>query len=122
MNRRPHEGALADRWTLEGTIPLSGCAEGASWHRARAARSGDPAAVMLVEGEAALETADAARRALLVEHERLLPVLDVEVLGEDAPARSAATAEGPAGKGSTDRKSTRLNSSHSGESRMPSSA
>lgn len=101
MNRRPHEGALADRWTLEGTIPLSGCAEGASWHRARAARSGDPAAVMLVEGEAALETADAARRALLVEHERLLPVLDVEVLGEDAPARSAATAERPAGKGST---------------------
>ena len=101
MNRRPHEGALADRWTLEGTIPLSGCAEGASWHRARAARSGDPAAVMLVEGEAALETADAARRVLLVEHERLLPVLDVEVLGEDAPARSAATAEGPAGKGST---------------------
>ncbi|WP_347042844.1 hypothetical protein [Brachybacterium nesterenkovii] len=100
MNRRPHEGALADRWTLEGTIPLSGCAEGASWHRARAARSGDPAAVMLVEGEAALETADAARRALLVEHERLLPVLDVEVLGEDAPARSAATTEGPAGKGS----------------------
>lgn len=101
MNRRPHEGALADRWTLEGTIPLSGCAEGASWHRARAARSGDPAAVMLVEGEAALETADAARRALLVEHERLLPVLDVEVLGEDAPARSAATAERPASKGST---------------------
>lgn len=89
MNRRQHEGALADRWALEGSIPLSGSAEGVSWHRARAARSGDPAAVMLVEGEAALETADAARRALLVEHANLLPVLDAEVLGEDAASEAA---------------------------------
>lgn len=82
MNTIPHEEELTSRWRLEGSIPLARLAEGASWHRARDQRSGDPVVLFVVTGPMALETADAARRAALVEDAHLLPVLDVAVLGE----------------------------------------
>lgn len=93
MNRRQHEDALRARWELEGQIPLAGTAAGATWHRARSAGSGEPVALLLVAGDAALETADAARRAYLVENPRLLPVVDVETFGEEA----AVAADGAPG-------------------------
>lgn len=82
MNRGPHEAALRARWELEGQIPLAGTADGATWHRGRAVPGGEPVALLCVEGDAALETADAALRAFLVENPRLLPVADVQTFGE----------------------------------------
>ncbi|MCS6711858.1 hypothetical protein JSY14_07420 [Brachybacterium sp. EF45031] len=82
MAPRPHEDALRARWTLEAEIPLSGTAPGASWHRARTVPDGQPVTLLLVEGPTALEAADAARRAYLVQSPRLMEVLDVTVLGD----------------------------------------
>jgi len=90
VNRRPHEDALAARWTLEGEIPLGQVAEGSSWHRARAA-DGESRALFLAEGGAALEVADAARRAFLVENPRLLAVDDIDVF-DDHDGTPALTA------------------------------
>lgn len=66
MNERHHEHAVRERWSVEAKIPLSGVAEGASWHRARSARSGELVTLFMVHGDLALEVADAARRAYLV--------------------------------------------------------
>jgi hypothetical protein len=85
VSERPYEYALHARWTLEGRIPLAGVADGASWHRARTVGSQDPVTLFVVEGDQALEVADAARRAYLVENARLIAVQDVVVL-EDVPA------------------------------------
>lgn len=87
MNRSD-EDALRGRWNLEGSVPLSGIAPGASWYRARPAAGGDRVVLFVVRGEAAAETADAARRAYLVQHPGLLPVLDVDVIegeGDEGP-------------------------------------
>lgn len=92
MNTIPHQDALRSRWTLEGTIPLSGVAENASWQRARSVATGERVALFVVHGAAALETADAARRAYLVEDARLIPVRDVTVL--DDPREDGADASG----------------------------
>ncbi|MCT1384866.1 hypothetical protein M4D54_04360 [Brachybacterium sp. p3-SID1565] len=92
MNTIPHQDALRSRWTLEGTIPLSGVAENASWQRARSVATGERVALFVVHGTAALETADAARRAYLVEDPRLIPVRDVMVL--DDPREDGADASG----------------------------
>lgn len=92
MNTIPHQDALRSRWTLEGTIPLSGVAENASWQRARSVATGERVALFVVHGAAALETADAARRAYLVEDARLIPVRDVMVL--DDPREDGADASG----------------------------
>ncbi|EYT48963.1 hypothetical protein [Brachybacterium muris] len=86
MNTIPHQDALRSRWTLEGRIPLSGVAEDAMWQRARSVSTGEPVALFIVHGAAALETADAARRAYLVEDPRLIPVRDVVVLGDPRDA------------------------------------
>lgn len=88
MNTNPHQDALRSRWTLEGTIPLSGVADGAAWHRARSVATGDAVTLFIVRGETALETADAVRRAYLVEDPHLMPVREVVVL--DDPRESAA--------------------------------
>lgn len=103
MNINPHQDALRSRWTLEGTIPLSGVAGGAAWHRARSVVTGDPVTLFIVRGETALETADAVRRAYLVEDPHLMPVREVVVLddprdrapGDPAPGDAAATEESP---------------------------
>ncbi|MBK0331362.1 hypothetical protein I8D64_08100 [Brachybacterium sp. MASK1Z-5] len=86
MNERHHEHAVRERWSVEAKIPLSGVAEGASWHRARSVRSGELVTLFMVHGDLALEVADAARRAYLVENPRLLPVLDVTVFGDPREA------------------------------------
>jgi len=91
VNRRPHEDALAARWILEGEIPLGQVAEGSSWHRARSAVDGESRALFLVEGGGALEVADAARRAFLVENPRLLAVHDIDVF-DDHDGTPALTA------------------------------
>lgn len=79
---RPHEDALQERWTLQGTIPLGGVGPGATWHRARSVATGEQETLLVVEGETALETADAARRAYLVQNPRLMEVRDVVVFGD----------------------------------------
>lgn len=96
MNTNPHQDALRSRWTLEGTIPLSGVADGAVWHRARSVATGEAVTLFIVRGEAALETADAVRRAYLVEDERLMPVHEVVVLDdprEDGPSSGPGAAD-----------------------------
>jgi hypothetical protein len=90
VSERPYEDALHTRWTLEGRIPLTGVADGASWHRARTVVSGDPVTLFVVAGDQALEVADAARRAYLVENARLIAVQEVEVL-EDVPTPDGPT-------------------------------
>ena len=100
MDTNPHEDALRSRWTLAGTIPLAGVAEGASWHRARTVGSGEDVALFVVRGPAALEAADAVRRAYLVEDPRLVPVREVVVLDdprEDEDAVNGDTVVRPAG-------------------------
>lgn len=84
MERGQLEQALKDQFDLGARIPLSGVADGAAWLRARTRRGGEPVVLYAVSGEAALETADAARRASLVDEPHLLPVEDVIVL-DDAP-------------------------------------
>lgn len=56
------------------------------WQRARSVSTGEPVALFIVHGAAALETADAARRAYLVEDPRLIPVRDVVVLDDPRDA------------------------------------
>lgn len=90
VNTTPHDAAIQERWTLEGRIPLSAVAEGAAWHRARSVTTGEKVVLFIVHGAAALETADAARRAYLVEDARLLPVRDVAVFGDDTGAAEHA--------------------------------
>ncbi|UQN28707.1 hypothetical protein [Brachybacterium kimchii] len=106
MNERHHEHAVRERWSVEAKIPLSGVAEGASWHRARSVRSGELVTLFMVHGDLALEVADAARRAYLVENPRLLPVLDVTVFGDprgtgegSADGASGAASQGDSGEG-----------------------
>lgn len=82
MNSNSHQDALRSRWTLQGSIPLAGVAEGAAWYRARSVLTGDAVTLFVVHGDSALETADAVRRAFLVEDPRLLPVRDVVVLDD----------------------------------------
>lgn len=86
VNTTPHDAAIQERWTLEGRIPLSAVAEGAAWHRARSVTTGEKVVLFIVHSAAALETADAARRAYLVEDARLLPVRDVAVFSDDTGA------------------------------------
>lgn len=98
MDTNSHLDALRSRWTLEGRIPLSGVAEGASWHRARTVASGEDVALLVVHGPAALEAADAVRRAYLVEDPHLVPVREVVVL--DDPREESGT-DGTAGEPTT---------------------
>ena len=99
MDSNSQPDALLSRWTLEGRIPLSGVAEGASWRRARSVATGQDVVLFIVQGETALEAADAVRRAYLVEDPHLLPVQDIVVL--DDPRESggeqsdAAPTHGP---------------------------
>ncbi|MFC7455724.1 hypothetical protein ACFQS2_00835 [Brachybacterium sp. GCM10030267] len=116
MNTTEQQDALRSRWTLEGTIPLAGVADGAAWHRARSVATGESVTLFIVRGPAALEAADAVRRAYLVEDPHLVPVRDIVVLegsdenpGDAGPARAAEgtggvdgearTGEGPTGEG-----------------------
>lgn len=86
MKTIPHEDALRARWQLEVTIPLASVAENAAWVRARSIATGDRVVLFIVHGAAALETADAARRAYLVEDPHLLPVREVVVLDDPRDA------------------------------------
>ena len=63
MDSNSQPDALLSRWTLEGRIPLSGVAEGASWRRARSVATGQDVVLFIVQGETALEAADAVRLA-----------------------------------------------------------
>ena len=93
MSTNPEQDALHARWTLEGRIPLSGVADGAVWRRARSVATGESVVLFIVRGEAALEAADAVRRAYLVEEPRLLPVREIVVL-DDPREESDTTATG----------------------------
>ncbi|WP_422116054.1 hypothetical protein [Brachybacterium sp. UNK5269] len=99
MNTNPQQDALRSRWTLESRIPLSGVADGAVWRRARSVATGEPVVLFIVQGEAALEAADAVRRAYLVEDPHLLPVQEIVVLDDPRDASdqppSATAADGP---------------------------
>lgn len=98
MNTNTEPDALRSRWTLEGTIPLSGVAEGASWRRARSVATGQDVVLFIVRGETALEAADAVRRAYLVEDPRLLPVQEIVVLDDPREASpDQPTSEDPPG-------------------------
>lgn len=101
MNTNPQSDALRSRWTLQGRIPLSGVAEGAVWRRARTVATGEDVVLFIVEGETALEAADAVRRAYLVEDPHLLPVRDIVVLDDPREDGGApqANASGEAGGG-----------------------
>ena len=100
MSTNPEQDALHARWTLEGRIPLSGVADGAVWRRARSVATGEPVVLFIVRGEAALEAADAVRRAYLVEEPRLLPVREIVVL-DDPREESDTTATGAPEDGPT---------------------
>ena len=97
MNTNPQPDALRSRWTLEGRIPLSGVADGAVWHRARSVATGESVVLFIVRGEAALEAADAVRRAYLVEDPRLLAVNDIVVLDDprEDDAEAPTSPDGP---------------------------
>ncbi|WP_193106316.1 hypothetical protein [Brachybacterium sp. FME24] len=88
MNTIPLQDVLRSRWTLEGKIPLAGVADGAVWHRARTVATGESVTLFIVRGEAALEAADAVRRAYLVEDPHLLPVRDIVVLDDPRDAEA----------------------------------
>ncbi len=92
MNTNPHDQQLHERWRLEGRIPLAQTAPGAQWIRAHSLSTGEPCALFVVHGETALETADAARRAFLVEDPHLMPIVDVVVL--DDPREKGQGADG----------------------------
>ncbi|MDN5821052.1 MAG: hypothetical protein L0H39_06130, partial [Brachybacterium sp.] len=94
MNTNPQPDALRSRWTLEGRIPLSGVADGAVWHRARSISTGEDVVLFVVQGEAALEAADAVRRAYLVEDPHLLTVKDIVVLDDPRDTTTARPASG----------------------------
>src|SRR5699024_12589178 len=84
VNTNPQPDALRSRWTLAGEIPLSGVSDGAVWRRARSISTGEDVVLFIVQGEAALEAADAVRRAYLAEDPHLLPVRDFVVF-DDQP-------------------------------------
>ncbi|MGO1481414.1 MAG: hypothetical protein ACTHWF_09835, partial [Brachybacterium sp.] len=92
MDTNSEPDALRSRWTLEGRIPLSGIAEGASWRRARSVATGQDVVLFIVRGETALEAADAVRRAYLVEDPHLLPVQEIVVLDDPRETTSAQAA------------------------------
>ena len=92
MSTNPEQDALRERWALEARIPLSGVADGAVWRRARSVATGEDVVLFIVRGEAALEAADAVRRAYLVDDPPLRPVRDSVVL--DDPREES---EDPAG-------------------------
>ncbi|ATG50578.1 hypothetical protein CFK38_02865 [Brachybacterium vulturis] len=94
MNTNPQPDALRSRWTLEGRVPLSGVADGAVWHRARSISTGEGVVLFVVRGEAALEAADAVRRAYLVEDPHLLAVKDIVVFDDPRDTRSDRPAAG----------------------------
>src|SRR5699024_2832705 len=94
VNTNPQTDALRSRWTLEGRVPLSGVADGAVWHRARSIATGEDVVLFVVRGEAALEAADAVRRAYLVDDPHLLTVKDIVVL--DDPRETGAAPLAPA--------------------------
>lgn len=96
MNTNPLQDALRSRWTLEGKIPLAGVAEGAVWHRARTVDTGENVTLFIVQGEAALEAADAVRRAYLVEDARLLPVREIVVLDDPREEQDTSSSDAPA--------------------------
>ncbi|WP_062946925.1 hypothetical protein [Brachybacterium sp. sponge] len=100
MSTNPEQDALHARWTLEGRIPLSGVADGAVWRRARSVATGESVVLFIVRGEAALEAADAVRRAYLVEEPRLLPVREIVVL-DDPREESDTTSTGAPEDGPT---------------------
>lgn len=93
MNTNPEQDALRSRWTLEGRIPLSSTADGAEWRRARSVATGQSVVLFIVRGEAALEAADAVRRAYLVEDPHLLPVQEIIVL--DDPREDTSAVDDP---------------------------
>lgn len=94
MNTISLEDALRSRWTLEGKIPLAGVADGAVWHRARTVATGESVVLFIVQGETALEAADAVRRAYLVDDSHLLPVREIVVLDDPRDTEAGETAEG----------------------------
>ncbi|WP_394216723.1 hypothetical protein [Brachybacterium vulturis] len=96
MNTNPQPDALRSRWTLEGRVPLSGVADGAVWHRARSISTGEGVVLFVVRGEAALEAADAVRRAYLVEDPHLLAVKDIVVFDDPRDTRPDPPASGSA--------------------------
>src|SRR5699024_10731121 len=67
------------------------------WHRARSIATGEDVVLFVVRGEAALEAADAVRRAYLVDDPHLLTVKDIVVLDDPRETGSAplAPAEDP---------------------------
>ncbi|MGP9707474.1 hypothetical protein [Brachybacterium sp. AOP24-D1-21] len=99
MNTNSEPDALRSRWTLEGTIPLTGVAEGASWRRARSVATGQSVVLYIVHGDTALEAADAVRRAYLVDDPHLLPVQEIVVLDDpretSSEQPSSGNAQGP---------------------------
>ncbi|HEX7353130.1 hypothetical protein [Brachybacterium sp.] len=99
MNSNPQPDALRSRWTLEGKIPLSGVADGAAWRRARSIATGEDVVLFIVQGETALEAADAVRRAYLIEDPHLLPVQDIVVFDDpretSSPQPAAVSEDGP---------------------------
>ena len=104
MSTNPEQDALRERWALEARIPLSGVADGAVWRRARSVSTGEDVVLFIVRGEAALEAADAVRRAYLVEDPHLLPVREIVVLDdprEESEDPAGHTAEEPTGEGPT---------------------
>ena len=94
MNTNPQPDALRSRWTLEGRVPLSGVADGAVWHRARSISTGEDVVLFVVRGMAALEAADAVRRAYLVEDPHLLQVKDIVVLDDPRDTTAGRPASG----------------------------
>lgn len=97
MNTISLEDALRSRWTLEGKIPLAGVADGAVWHRARTVATEESVVLFIVQGETALEAADAVRRAYLVDDPHLLPVREIVVLDDPRDGESGD----PSGDGPT---------------------
>lgn len=75
-----HDDVLAERWSPLGRIPLGGVPGSASWHRARTKHSGESVVLFVASGESALDVADAARRAALVEDAHLFPIRDITAL------------------------------------------
>jgi len=95
------EDALRSRWTLEGKIPLAGVADGAVWHRARTVATGESVVLFVVQGETALEAADAVRRAYLVDDPHLLPVREIVVLDDPREGEPDGESGDAAGDGPT---------------------
>ncbi|WP_058235018.1 protein kinase family protein [Devriesea agamarum] len=85
MNEQRHNSSpLAGRLEILGDIDLGPrTPPGVSYHHARALPNGEDVDVVLVKGPAALEAADAARRAFLVQSPRLARLIDIETVEDD---------------------------------------